>query len=57
MRFAGAESDTVRLRARLIAKELTKEVAARGLEGLRVRVLDAAVLLGQDLTKAPVPTH
>ena len=42
-----AESNARRLWARLTTAELTKEAAARELEGLRARTLDAAVFLGE----------
>ena len=43
----GAESDAGRSRARLTAAELTKEVTADDLEGLRAQALDEAALAGE----------
>ena len=51
----GAESDAGRSRARLTAAELTKEVAASELEGLRAQASDDAALAGESLGMRGVP--
>ena len=48
------ESDARRSRARLTAAELTNEVMARELKGLRVRASDAVALLGERSEDAEV---